>query len=259
MNDYLVSIITPLYNSAHYIRKTIDSIINQTYHNWELLVIDDCSSDNSVEIVEKFSKLDSRIKLIKLDNNSGAAVARNRGIQEAKGRFIAFLDSDDTWISDKLEKQIKFMLTNDYAFTYTVYHKVNEHGEYLSTVNIPERISYNELLKTCVIGCLTAMYDTETLGKITFPLIRKRQDFALWLKILKKVPFAYGLDEDLASYTVRNDSISANKFKAAQYNWYLYRKIENLSLIQSLYYFSHYMIKGIIRAKFPDLAQKFKI
>ena len=259
MNDYLVSIITPSYNSAHYIQKTIGSIINQTYQNWELLVIDDCSSDNSAEIVEKFSKLDSRIKLITLDNNSGAAVARNRGIEEAKGRFIAFLDSDDTWNSNKLEKQIEFMLTNDYAFTYTAYHKVDENNAFLSKVQIPERISYNELLKTCVIGCLTAMYDTETLGKITFPLIRKRQDFALWLKILKKVPFAYGLDEDLASYTVRNDSISANKFKAAQYNWYLYRKIENLSLIQSLYYFSHYMIKGIIRAKFPDLAQKFKI
>lgn len=255
----LVSIITPSYNSSKYIGKTIKSILSQTYTNWELIVIDDCSTDNSVEQLNIYADQDDRIKIISLEKNSGAAVARNTGIKYAQGRFIAFLDSDDTWDSNKLEKQIEFMLTNDYAFTYTAYHKVNEHGEYLSTVNIPERISYNELLKTCVIGCLTAMYDTETLGKITFPLIRKRQDFALWLKILKKVPFAYGLDEDLASYTVRNDSISANKFKAAQYNWYLYRKIENLSLIQSLYYFSHYMIKGIIRAKFPDLAQKFKI
>lgn len=259
MSNFLVSIITPSYNSAHYIQKTIDSVINQTYPNWELLVIDDCSSDNSVAIIENLSELDSRIKLVKLDKNSGAAVARNTGIEHAKGRFIAFLDSDDTWNPDKLEKQIEFMLTNDYAFTYTAYHKVNEKGKYLSQVKIPLKTSYNDLLKTCVIGCLTAMYDAKKLGKITFPLIRKRQDFALWLKILKKVPFAYGLDEYLANYTVRNDSISANKFKAAQYNWHLYRKIENLSLIQSLYYFSHYMIKGIMRTKFPHLAQKFKI
>lgn len=255
----LVSIITPSYNSSKYIGKTIKSILSQTYTNWELIVIDDCSTDNSVEQLNIYADQDDRIKIISLEKNSGAAVARNTGIKYAQGRFIAFLDSDDTWNSNKLEKQIEFMLTNDYAFTYTAYHKINENGEYLSKVNIPIRVSYDELLKTCVIGCLTAMYDAEKLGKITFPLIRKRQDFALWLKILKKVPFAYGLDDDLASYTVRNDSISANKFKAAQYNWYLYRKIENLSLIQSLYYFSHYMIKGIIRAKFPHLAQKFKI
>lgn len=255
----LVSIITPSYNSSKYIGKTIKSILSQTYTNWELIVIDDCSTDNSVEQLNIYADQDDRIKIISLEKNSGAAVARNTGIKYAQGRFIAFLDSDDTWNSNKLEKQIEFMLTNDYAFTYTAYHKVNENGGYLSKVNIPIRASYDELLKTCVIGCLTAMYDAEKLGKITFPLIRKRQDFALWLKILKKVPFAYGLDDDLASYTVRNDSISANKFKAAQYNWYLYRKIENLSLIQSLYYFSHYMIKGIIRAKFPHLAQKFKI
>ena len=254
-----VSIIMPTYNSSNFISKSIDSIISQSFLDWELLIIDDCSMDKTCELVNQYSMLDSRVKLIKLNENSGAAVARNYGIKEVTGRFVAFLDSDDCWHPKKLKQQVEFMLKNDYAFTYTAYHKVNEHGEYLSTVNIPERISYNELLKTCVIGCLTAMYDTEKLGKIEFPLIRKRQDFALWLKILKKVPFAYGLDEDLASYTVRNDSISANKFKAAQYNWHLYRKIENLSLIQSLYYFSHYMVKGIIRTKFPRLAQKFKI
>lgn len=259
MSNHLVSVITPLYNAESYIEKTILSILNQKYINWELLIIDDCSKDQSVTVVKKFVELDSRVKLIQLENNSGAAVARNKGIEYATGRFIAFLDSDDTWHPEKLNHQIDFMLKNNYAFTYTAYHKVDENTSYLSNVNIPEKISYNELLKTCVIGCLTAMYDAEKLGKVTFPLIRKRQDFALWLKILKKVPFAYGLNEDLASYTVRSDSISANKFKAAQYNWYLYRNIEHLSLFQSIYYFSHYMIKGIIRTKFPELAQKFKI
>lgn len=261
MEKYLnkVSVITPSYNSAKYIGKTIDSILSQSYENLELIIVDDCSSDDSLAVIKNYIKNDSRVKLYRLSKNSGAAVARNTGIQHAQGKFIAFLDSDDTWDSDKLEKQIEFMLTNDYAFTYTAYHKINENGEYLSKVNIPVKTSYDGLLKTCVIGCLTAIYDAEKLGKITFPLIRKRQDFALWLQILKKIPFAYGLDEDLASYTVRNDSISANKFKAAQYNWHLYRHIEKLSLIQSVYYFSHYMIKGIIRTKFPQLAQKFKI
>lgn len=255
----LVSVITPLYNAEAYIEKTILSVVNQTHGNWELLIIDDCSTDHSVSIIQSYVDTDSRIKLVQLKENSGAAVARNTGIELAQGRFIAFLDSDDTWHPDKLKKQIEFMLKNDYAFTYTAYHKVDESDTYLSTVNIPEKTSYNELLKTCVIGCLTSMYDTEQLGKVTFPLIRKRQDFALWLKILKKIPFAYGLDEDLASYTIRSDSISANKFKAAQSNWYLYRNIEKLSIFMSIYYFSHYMIKGIVRTKFPKLAQKFKI
>ena len=255
----LVSIITPSYNSSKYIGKTIESIFMQSYVDWELIIVDDCSTDNSIDIINSYAEKDIRIKLIQLKKNSGAAVARNTGIEQANGRFIAFLDSDDTWHPDKLKNQTGFMLKNNYAFTYTAYHKVDENGHYLSAVKIPEQTNYHELLKTCVIGCLTAMYDTELLGKIKFPLIRKRQDFALWLKILKKVPFAYGLDDDLAGYTIRSDSISANKFKAAQYNWHLYRNIEQLSLFKSIYYFSHYMIRGIIRTKFPELAQKFKI
>lgn len=260
MNNLLkVSIITPSYNSCFFIEKTIQSVINQTYLDWELIIIDDCSPDNSVEVISKYVEQDERIKLIVLEKNSGAAVARNQGIEEANGRFIAFLDSDDSWHPEKLSKQVKFMLENDYAFTYTAYHKVDENGIYLSPVNIPLKTSYNELLKTCVIGCLTAMYDTKKLGKVYFPLIRKRQDFALWLKVLKVEAYAYGLNEDLANYTVRSDSISANKFKAAQYNWHLYRNIEKLSILKSLYYFSHYMIKGILRSKFPSIAQKIKI
>lgn len=254
-----VSIITPSYNCSEYIEKTILSILNQSYDNWELIIVDDCSSDNSIEVINNYVLEDQRIRLLCLESNSGAAVARNTGIQEANGRFIAFLDSDDSWHSEKLNKQLNFMLENDYAFTYTAYHKVDENGIYLSPVNIPLKTSYNELLKTCVIGCLTVMYDTKKLGKVYFPLIRKRQDFALWLKILKVENYAYGLNEDLANYTVRSDSISANKFKAAQYNWHLYRNIEKLSILKSLYYFSHYMIKGILRSKFPSIAQKIKI
>ncbi|MGY5393441.1 glycosyltransferase family 2 protein [Acinetobacter sp. NigerLNRRAM0016] len=253
-----VSIITPSYNSAEFIEKTINSVLLQTYTNWEMLIIDDCSTDDSIGLIQSYIDKDARIKLIQLQKNSGAAVARNKGIQNAQGRFIAFLDSDDSWCYDKLEKQVHFMLENGYAFTYTAYHKVNELGENIGNMYIPDKVNYHQLLKTCIIGCLTAMYDVHKLGKMDFPLIRKRQDFALWLKILRYEPFAYGLQEDLASYTVRSDSISANKFKAAQYNWYLYRKIENLSLFLSSYYFLHYAVRGVLRNKFAKIARFFK-
>ncbi|KRJ22110.1 glycosyl transferase [Acinetobacter baumannii] len=255
----LVSIITPSYNSAKYIGKTIDSVISQTYKKWELIIIDDCSTDSSVEIIKDYENKDNRIKLIQLKENSGAAVARNTGIQLARGRFIAFLDSDDSWLPEKLEKQLKFMLINNYYFTYTSYFKINENNEILGTMYIPSKVNYSQLLKTCVIGCLTVIYDAEKIGKQEFPPIRKRQDFALWLKILKKVDYAYGLQENLANYTIRSDSISANKLNAAKYNWFLYRNIEKLSLFVSFYYFLHYVIKGIIRSKFPKMALLFKI
>lgn len=254
MNN-LVSIITPSFNSSNFIKKTIESVINQSYNNWELIIVDDCSSDDSCLIINNFVQVDPRIKLIKLEENSGAAVARNMGIEAANGRFIAFLDSDDTWLPEKLSEQVSFMLKNDYILTYTQYQQVDENGNLLKLLNFPSKVNYHELLKTCVIGCLTAMYDTDKIGKIYFPLIRKRQDFALWLKILKIVPYAYCLPLDLASYTVRKDSISSNKLKAAQYNWYLYRNIEGLNFFKSLYYFSHYAIRGIIRSKFKMLSK----
>lgn len=254
-----VSIITPSFNSEKFIDKTINSVLSQTYINWELLIIDDCSTDDSISLIQSYISKDSRIKLISLAQNSGAAIARNTGIKHAQGRFIAFLDSDDSWHERKLERQVCFMLRNGYALTYTAYHKVNEFGETIGNMYIPNKVNYHQLLKTCIIGCLTAMYDVQKLGKVEFPLIRKRQDFALWLKILKQEPFAYGLQDDLASYTVRSDSISANKLKAARYNWYLYRHIEQLSLFRSCYYFFHYMIKGVLRSKFPKIASLFKI
>lgn len=255
----IISIITPSYNSAQYIGRTIDSILQQTYENWELMIVDDFSSDNSREIIQSYINQDSRIKLICLEKNSGAAIARNIGIKHASGRFIAFLDSDDTWHPEKLEKQVSFMLKNDYAFTYTQYHQVNENGDTVGELYFPSRTNYRNLLKTCVIGCLTAMYDSHKIGKVYFPLIRKRQDFALWLKILKQVDYAYCVPQDLASYTIRSDSISANKWKAAQYNWKLYRNIEKLNIFSSTYYFLNYAVRGILRTKFKKLSQYFKL
>ena len=250
-----VSIITPSYNSEKYISKTIDSVLSQTYQNWEMIVVDDVSLDNSNEIIEEYCKKDSRIKLIKLEKNSGAAVARNRAIKEAKGRYIAFLDADDIWKAEKLEKQIYFMQKNNYSFTYTAYEKIDENGVVFGKIGVPLKVSYNQLLKTCVIGCLTAVYDTEKLGKIYMPTNTKREDFATWLSILKKIDFAYGIKENLSQYRVYENQSSGKKAKMAKENWKLYREIEKLNLLKACYYFSHYAVRGVLRTKFPKIAR----
>lgn len=251
----MISIITASHNSSLFIGETINSVINQSYTNWELIIVDDSSKDDSVEVIQSFTHQDSRIKLICLERNSGAAVARNRALSEASGRYIAFLDSDDCWVPRKLEKQLNFMRQNNFPFTFTAYNKMNECGQVFERVCIPERVNYFDLLKVCSIGCLTAMYDSEYFGKVFMPHIRKRQDLGLWLKLLKKVDYAYGLDEVLASYRVRPNSISANKLNAASYTWRLYREHENLSFLMAAYFFSHYAIRGLIRTKLPSLAK----
>lgn len=251
----LVSIIMPTYNSVKYVLESVSSVIDQTYINWELIIVDDASNDSTVLSLKEISRQDERIKIIYLDVNSGSAVSRNTGIKLAKGDFIAFLDSDDIWLPNKLEKQINFMLLNNVDFSYSAYQKSNEEGDVLGDVNVPAKVSYEDLLKVCSIGCLTAIYDVRRLGKIYMPLIRRRQDLGLWLRILRKVPFAYGLNEPLAQYRVRSDSISANKKIAAQYTWRLYRDIEELSLMRSLYFFSHYAVNGVLRSKFPRFAR----
>lgn len=251
----LVSIVTPSYNSADFISDTISSVILQTISDWEMIIADDFSSDNSAELIRSFTKKDSRIKLIQLTENAGAAVARNAAIKEAKGRYIAFLDSDDIWFPSKLEKQLAFMQKYNYVFTYAAYDKINESGRVFGKVGVPDKVSYHDLLKMCSVGCLTAMYDTEYFGKVYMPLIRKRQDLGLWLRLLKKVDYAYGINETFAQYRVRTDSISANKTSAARYTWRLYRDVEVLNIFKASYYFSHYAINGLLRTKFPKLAR----
>lgn len=251
----LVSIITPSHNSSQFIAKTIESVFLQSYPDWELIIVDDCSTDNSVEIINSFIEQDSRIKLIQLSENSGAAIARNTAIEAAQGRYIAFLDSDDIWSSNKLEQQINYMQKNEIAFSYSAYEKVDEAGKVIGNVGVPDKLGYTDLLKVCSIGCLTAIYDTKMLGKVYMPLIRKRQDLGLWLRILKKIPYAYATPGILAQYRVRGDSISANKKVAAQYTWKLYREVEGLSLLRASYYFAHYAVNGVLRTKLPKLAK----
>ena len=190
--EYLISIITPTYNCAQFIGETIKSVINQTYTNWEMIIVDDASNDNTEEVVKSIK--DERIKYIRLKENSGAATARNIAMENASGKFMAFLDSDDIWIKDKLEKQVKFMIDNNYNFTCTAYEKMNEKGDSLNKVFKPKKkADYNRILLDCPVGNSTVMYNVSNLGKFQVPNIRKRNDDALWLQILKKEKFIYGM------------------------------------------------------------------
>lgn len=267
----LVSIIMPSCNSEKYIATAIESVTGQSYQNWELIVVDDYSTDDTPNIVTAFEKVDSRIVLIRQYERLGPAKSRNRGIKLARGRFIAFLDSDDVWLSEKLERQLSLMQSNNAALTYTAYQKMNSNGAmWPSAIEVPHTLTYRDLLKTNHIGCLTAMYDTQQLGKLYMPEDTKREDLRLWLQIAKLMhhheDYAFwlgilksigssrsrqlgntrvmGINEVLALHRVHSQSVSSNKLRAATYQWAVYRKVEKLPLAQSLYYFLHYAYHG---------------
>lgn len=244
--DGLVSIITPAYNAAAYIAETIESVFAQTYTNWEMLIVNDCSKDNTAEIVQSYAAKDKRIKLINLKQNSGAAVARNTAIQNAKGRYIAFLDSDDLWKKEKLQKQIEFMQQNGYAFAFTNYEHFKETKENIQNqVQVPKRLNYNQALKGNQIGCLTVMLDRKQIQNIHFTT-QKHEDYILWLNILKQGITAYGMQESLALYRTGNSkSISGNKLQSALWTWRVYREIQKLSVVKSMYYMWFYVVNGL--------------
>lgn len=243
-----VSIIMPAYNSEVFLSETIQSVICQTYNNWELLIIDDCSTDDSRLIAKQHSKLDPRIKLLVNKTNSGPAITRNYGIQEASGRFIAFLDSDDLWDKEKLSKQINFMISNNYHFTYSYYSQITEQGNFIKNIdNLPNRVSYKSSMKSNKIGCLTAIFDVEFFGKVYMENLKNRQDYTLWLKLLKKEKYAYCFQEILAYYRIRENSISSNKYKLIKYHWIIYRNIEKQSLVKSSYYLLNYVFVKLFK------------
>lgn len=232
----LVSIITPSYNSEKFISETIISIQKQTYNNWELLITDDCSTDKTLKIVRSYLENDNRIKLFKLEANKGAGVARNNSIEKATGRFIAFLDSDDQWKPNKLEIQLSFMIKNKYDFTCSGFDVIDEAGKFIETTQPPGKLTFHKLLINNYVGCLTAIYDTKSLGKIYMPLIRNRQDWILWLGILKKIKVAFTINEPLAIYRKRSGSISSNKIKMIRFHWIVYYKELNFGFFRSIFY-----------------------
>lgn len=254
-NIPMVSIITPVHNSENFIRETIKSVQMQSFSNWELILINDCSTDSSKKIIDVFALEDERIKVINMDLNVGAAIARNEGIKVSQGRFIAFLDSDDLWFEDKLEYQINFMLNNNCNFTFSSYEKIRANGEVIGSVGVPARVTYKQLLKMQVIGCLTAVYDVSFFGKVYMPEIRKRQDWGLWLRLLKKTEYAVGIEKKMGQYRVTKDSLSSNKLNSAIYSWKLFRDVENFNLFKSFFYFCNYAITSSLRAKWPSMAR----
>lgn len=210
--DDLVSIIMPSYNTAKYIAESIKSVLAQTYTTWELLIVDDCSTDNTDEVVQLFL-LDERIRYFKNQKNSGAAISRNKALREAKGKWIAFLDSDDVWLPKKLEKQILFMKEHDYSFSYTEYEKIDEQSTPLCVlVTGPKTVTKISMYRYCWVGCLTVMYDAERIGLIQIKDIKKNNDYAMWLQVTKKVN-CYLMPESLARYRIRKKSISHDKLR----------------------------------------------
>lgn len=242
----LVSIITPSYNSSKFIEECINSVISQTYLNWEMIIVDDCSIDNSRDLITKFAKENDRIKPIFLEENVGAAEARNVAIKKSKGQYIAFLDSDDLWKNHKLEKQISFMNEKNIAFSFTSYQPISENGvEKYSVIKVPCQIDYHSYLKNTIIGCLTVVIDRDQTGNFEMPNIRSSHDMALWLLIMKRGLSAYGLDENLAYYRIVSNSNTSIKWKAAKDVWYVYRKVEKLNIVYSAICFLGYVFNAI--------------
>lgn len=239
----LVSIIMPSYNSANTIKASIESVLAQTYNNWELLISDDCSTDNTYELLKGYASLDKRIKVNRLPSNGGAGTARNDAIKRSKGRYIAFLDSDDIWYPAKLERQIAFMQTHNLGLSYTAYDRFDNTGP-KDTFYPPVTTNYDELLKSNVIGCLTAVYDRQICGTRYMPSIRKRQDMALWLSILRDGHKAKAILEPLANYRL-DGGISHNKMRVLSYQWQLYRNVEKLSLLKTIVIFAQYVVIGL--------------
>jgi len=240
----LISIITPSYNSEKYISETIESVLAQTYKNWEMIIVDDVSSDDSLQIIEQYTQKDSRIKVIRSKQNMGPAHARNRAIKEAKGRYIAFLDSDDVWFPKKLEKQIQFLTENNLVITYSAYETMDENSKYINTRNIQTSITYNDMLKSNHIGNLTGIYDTDFFGKVYMKECG-HEDYVLWLELLKQIESTKGLSEPLAKYRIMSKSLSSNKLKVLKWQWDIYRNIEKLGIFQSAYTMIWYVFYAI--------------
>ena len=235
----LVSVVMPTHNGDRFLEDSIRSILAQTYANLELLITDDCSDNNTtLEILHRYQELDSRVDVLYLKENKGPGYARNKSIERAKGRYIAFCDSDDIWFADKLERQLAFMREKDCILCCSSYIVCNENDENIGIRITPVRITYKMLERDNKIGCLTAIYDIKKLGeKYYMPTLRKRQDWALFLIILQKCRIAYGMVEPLAYYRDRSHSVSSNKFSLAKYNVAVYHEILKFSWLKSYFYF----------------------
>ena len=242
----LVSIITPSYNSERFINECVRSVLDQTYTNWELIIVDDASDDNSRKLISNIAERDNRIKFVFLTKNIGAAGARNIALEMSEGRYVAFLDSDDVWKTEKLTTQIDFMQSHDISFSFSSYQPMSENGmEFFREIKAPLKIDYNSFLKNTIIGCLTVVLDKYKIGDVKMPNLRTSQDMALWLSIMKGGVAAYGIEQSLAYYRIVENSNTSNKFKVIQGVWRIYRIEEGLGYVRSIWYFLNYAFNAI--------------
>lgn len=247
--EELVSIVVPVYNAEKFLKDTVRTVLEQTYPNWELLLVDDCSNDDSVNIIKEYVTKDDRIQLLKNEKNSGAALTRNKGIEEAKGTYLCFLDADDLWEKEKLEKQLKFMKENHCAFSYTSYEFADSNGiPNGKKVKVPKTINYKQALKNTTIFTSTVMFDLGKLTKndICMPDV-KSEDTATWWKVLKIIDYAHGINEIYSYYRRAANTLSSNKIKALKRTWNLYRNVEHLGIIFSSYNFCWYCFNALKR------------
>lgn len=249
--DELVSIIVPVYNAEKYIEETIASVTAQTFENWELLLVEDCGTDGSRERIARYCEEsgDPRIRLITQPSNQGAARARNRGVREARGRYIAYLDADDLWDARKLERELAFMKERDAAFAFTGYEFADQQGRGTGkVVHVPETLHYRQALSNTTIFTTTVMFDTEKIPKekLEMPAV-KSEDTALWFKILREGYVAYGLDENLVRYRRPGKSLSSNKLEAVRRIWNLYRKEEDLGVAESVWHLCFWAFRAVRR------------
>ena len=240
-----------MFNSEAFISETISSVLSQTYQNWELLLIDDCSTDKTLDLVNKFIAVNNKIKLFKNELNQGAAISRNKGVEAAKGDYIAFLDADDVWKPNKLETQLAFMQTNNCDVCFSSYEHIDETGKPLNKlIKALPVLTYQKYLRSNYIGNLTGIYNAKNLGKITAPNLRKRQDWLVWLSAIKKSGKpAKGIRESLAYYRVRKDSMSSNKINLLKHNYWVYKKGLGFSTLKSIGYMliflnEHFFVKS---------------
>lgn len=242
----LVSVIMPCYNMEKYVADSIASVVRQTYPHWELLIVDDASTDGTVEIVKNLCNNDDRIHFEVKAKHSGIADTRNLCIQMAKGRFLAFLDADDIWHPEKLETQVRFMLESHVGFTYSTYDWIDEAGNTLNkSINTIGHLDYETYLRNTIIGCSTVVVDKTIVGEVVVPRFRTSEDTATWLDILKQGHLAYAIDQPLVSYRIRRRSASSNKLKAAADLWKVYRRHEKIPFFKALHYFSCYAFNAI--------------
>jgi teichuronic acid biosynthesis glycosyltransferase TuaG len=245
----LVSIVMPAHNCEATLPDSIASVISQSFTNWELIVVDDASSDATFRKTQELSRTEPRIRVFRQPRNYGVAQARNAGMREARGQFLAFLDSDDLWVPHKLERQVALMREHDLSFTFAQYRRLLPNGHLGAIIPVPKQINYQDLLKGNVIGCLTVMIDRTKIPFFSMIDVG-HEDFVAWLQILKAGVTAWGIQEDLARYRVSVASISGKKWRSAIWTWNIYRKIEGLSLLKSIWYFLAYSSRSFrIRAE----------